>query len=465
VDAGVAPPLPGDVCETNDECGPDQLCWSLFDPGVDTPSTCFSICETLGEPCVTGNPRYPQDGVCRTIGPTTSPICVKQSGLLEACGNGASATCVSNFAALNYGSCVLSIPGTEEGVGVCTVLCNPDAPTTCQLLDPDSPACGCPPAFDCSTNLIFPGDGVNDGICTRPSAPGDSCGYNDVGDLSMCSSPQTCTSIQDVGVCQGNQPPPWRCPYAWRGAGDGCDCGCGAPDPDCADASVATCDNWAGCAYDEVPDPLSPTHCIPNLCGDGTRAGDEWCDDGNPFDDDGCTDCLPDPGAVCVRRGAGIGDDCGVAGTALGIQQAYVYPDPNDPDRRRFDFIVTGWGFDVPVLQLDAWTEDGEALLVDATNSAGATVGNPTEVSSLIGGFEGARLGRFRLSVTSAPLVSETIVVELGEAPGLGELCADVVIDGVAPCREGTCTWDASGNPPASRCLADAADAGISDGG
>ena len=176
----------------------------------------------------------------------------------------------------------------------------------------DTGSCSPPPGLNCPAAI----DPVNNAICI--AIPPENCtnGVDDDFDGDVDCDDHGCFG---VGACP--TPAGWTCDAADYADGTICNCGCGIADPDCADATIASCDecNATGsCNLDfTCPGNINTTNnalCSPpppEDCSNGTDDdfdGDTDCDD---------TDCLgvgtcPPVGWVCSPSyyASGIAGDC-----------------------------------------------------------------------------------------------------------------------------------------------------------
>ncbi len=116
--------------------------------------------------------------------------------------------------------------------------------------DPQDDHC----AYDCQ--LIVCGDGRIDGPegcdppgLTEPTCM-DNCQLHPLCGNGMYELGEQCDTPGEDGCdenCMSDRvPTAWTCPYQTYGDGHVCDCACGALDTDCADATLAACDDCAG---------------------------------------------------------------------------------------------------------------------------------------------------------------------------------------------------------------------------
>ncbi len=275
-------PWDGAVCadgEDNDCDGltdiDDDGCWQCTaDSDCDDSDVCTGTETCLGNLCQNGSALDCDDGdVCTTDSCDSTTGCVHTYNT-DSCDDGLYCT----------------VGDACDGAGSCTGS-----------------------ARDCSGES----DQCNDGVCNESDG---ACEAQPVGDGTACDDGDDCTMSDACtgGVCGG---------VALDGdadghvsdacGGDDCDDTLAAVNPDanegpfgdgtCADGLDNDCDGDTDSA---------DTGCVAtDVCGDGTRSGDEECDDGNTDDADGCSAaCAVEDGWAC--RTSVEPNLCGTAASA-----------------------------------------------------------------------------------------------------------------------------------------------------
>jgi hypothetical protein len=167
-------------------------------------------------------------------------------------------------------------------------------------------AAGGVPALVAPAGWTCGGSAYGDGRCDCGCGVADpDCAQHDLAHCEVCDRGGSCNLAACPGrVDPGNVtaclPPPagWTCTPATYADGHQCECGCGIPDPDCADGTLASCDDClaqGSCASGLCPSSIladDNAHCgIPArwICP-ASSWGDGVCDCGCGVLDPDCPD-------------------------------------------------------------------------------------------------------------------------------------------------------------------------------
>jgi hypothetical protein len=183
-------PLVSGACETQDECGDNQKCTTLFHrTGDNLKKTCYHQCAQAQTPCQTSDGGV---GQCMQWA-HAGLLCVGRAAQHQACGDMVNAMCEKDLLCLEH-------PGMMQGV--CGRVCDPDAHATCQ--QPElfgTPFCGCHHDEVCSVSPIaisVKGGKAKDGVCTQTQLVGAACGgFNEQSNFQLCPEGQVCAYAKD----------------------------------------------------------------------------------------------------------------------------------------------------------------------------------------------------------------------------------------------------------------------------
>ena len=189
------PPMVLGLCESDTDCGDNQICTSLFHrSGQDKKKACYHKCEDVHAACQTSSAQVGQCVKWAHAG----TICVGRADQHQACGDLTNTLCEKDLLCLEH-----------QGMlqGVCSRTCDPEAHATCQQSDLyGTPFCGCQHDEVCSVSplaISVKGGKAKDGVCTQVRPPGAVCGsFDDDATFQICSEGQVCAFVKDRSEAQ-----------------------------------------------------------------------------------------------------------------------------------------------------------------------------------------------------------------------------------------------------------------------